>query len=229
MSKDTELLIDLGKKIVAELEYEESNDTLGRWMAHHIAELIIKAEKSVGEEQQRARRECFDAVLQLWEHRGELPDGRRPYQDLEPVIRAVESLDPENDYPRYFPSAWPRGRNVDEQSDQQKLIDNAKGVDHAAKSLISFMLKAAAEEALDQSAEWVEYARTAGEPGVPEIVVGFLKDDSVPANQLESRRKVLRDRVEMLRTFSESVELLATALETEAEELTATQTGPDSR
>lgn len=38
-------------------------------------------------------------------HRAAFPNGKRPFEDLEPVMRAIESLDPEDDTPRYFRSA----------------------------------------------------------------------------------------------------------------------------
>jgi len=39
-------LITLGKRLVKQLGLTHSNDTLARWMAHYIAELIYKAENS---------------------------------------------------------------------------------------------------------------------------------------------------------------------------------------
>ena len=71
-------------------------------MAHYIANLVTKTEKSAGDEKSVTERECFAAILALWKQRSELPDGSRPFEVLEPVMRAIESLDPENDIPRYF-------------------------------------------------------------------------------------------------------------------------------
>ena len=39
-------IVQLGKKLVEELALNNSVDTLGRWMAHHIAELIYDAENT---------------------------------------------------------------------------------------------------------------------------------------------------------------------------------------
>jgi hypothetical protein len=37
-------LISLGERIVAEFGLDQSTDTLGRWMAHRVAELMERAE-----------------------------------------------------------------------------------------------------------------------------------------------------------------------------------------
>lgn len=76
----------LGQHLVRELGIEESNDTLGRWLAHELAGLIHDAEHAPTERARaRARREVVHVVTQLWAHRADLP-GRAyplaPYRDL---------------------------------------------------------------------------------------------------------------------------------------------------
>ena len=78
---------------------------LGRWMAHYVADLIAKAENATGEEGSLNQKKCFDAILALWMHRAAFPSGKRPFEEMEPVVRAIESLDPEDSTPRYFRSA----------------------------------------------------------------------------------------------------------------------------
>ncbi|MCL1474887.1 hypothetical protein [Argonema antarcticum] len=52
-----------------ELDLEDSVDTLGRWMAHRIAELMEQAEQAPTEaEREAAKRECTDIIIRLWEH-----------------------------------------------------------------------------------------------------------------------------------------------------------------
>jgi hypothetical protein len=43
-SKPARDVLALGRHLVAELQLEQSVDTLGRWLAHHVAELIARAE-----------------------------------------------------------------------------------------------------------------------------------------------------------------------------------------
>jgi hypothetical protein len=69
--------VTLGQTIVRELHLEASVDTLGRWMAHYLAELLAEAERP-GPQQDAARRRCSDFVLKLWEKRAAWPTGWPP-------------------------------------------------------------------------------------------------------------------------------------------------------
>lgn len=86
-------VLQLGKKIVDELGLDQSVDTLSRWMAHYIAELIHSAETADTEDRSEKLSRCASAILDLWEHRSELPNGKRPFEDVEPILRALQSLD----------------------------------------------------------------------------------------------------------------------------------------
>lgn len=98
-----EATIELGKRLTKELGIDQSVDTLGRWMAYYIAELIEDARTASVEERPEKMGACCEAILSLWKHRQDLPEGRRPFQDLEAMIRTLASLDPENSTPRYCP------------------------------------------------------------------------------------------------------------------------------
>ena len=72
-------VVRLGQTIVAELGLQDSNDTLGRWMSHRLAELITKAESAADEaEQENARKAATDLVIALWDHRAGWPKGWPP-------------------------------------------------------------------------------------------------------------------------------------------------------
>lgn len=87
-----EKVIKLGKKLVEELDFEESNNTLGRWMAHYIAELIHKINKTKSEvEKLTLQKECSDVILKLWKQRDSLPV-YQPLTDLAPLIKILNSL-----------------------------------------------------------------------------------------------------------------------------------------
>jgi len=49
--------VTLGKRIVKELDLEDSVDTLGRWMAHRIVELMERAEQAETEAEREAAKE----------------------------------------------------------------------------------------------------------------------------------------------------------------------------
>lgn len=72
----------LGEKIVASIGLERSNDILGRWLAHHIADLMTKADAAHASTQPDqaalASRACREAILELWRHRSAWPHGWPP-------------------------------------------------------------------------------------------------------------------------------------------------------
>lgn len=185
-------------------------------MAHHIAGLLTKAEKATGDEKSEAERECSAAILALWRHRSELPNGSRPFEKLEPVMRAVESLDPESDMPRYHRTGRPKKDEAAEISEQSRWLALADGLDYSAKILIGYCLSEAAEAALDKSREWVERAKAIDADGVPEIVVRIISttaDAIHTPDPNEAIRLLLTDRIQRLRGFLEMTESLVDLLE----------------
>lgn len=73
-SKRYTAIIELGKKLVDELELNDSVDTLGRWMAHYIAELLYDAEHNPDEIVRATKHaELRDSIWAFWVNRYELP------------------------------------------------------------------------------------------------------------------------------------------------------------
>ena len=88
-------VLELGTRIVRELSIEKSNDTLGRWMAHHLAELIEKAESVEGDDGIETQEQIIDLILRVWSRRRNLPRGAYPLNSLEDVLLVVWRLRPE--------------------------------------------------------------------------------------------------------------------------------------
>lgn len=201
-------------------------------MAHHIADLIAKAENATGEEKQSAERTCFEAILALWRHRAELPNGKRPFENFEPVIRAIESLDPEDDTPRYFRSARPpRGERV-EKSEAETWLDTVSGLDYSARILIGYCLAKAADAAVDKSEEWVSLAEAAGaEGGITEIVIRFISSKADLGKESDPNAEVrrrLEDRLRRLEGFTKLAEAVAGDLRARLEALPPPKESEDS-
>ena len=89
----------LGEKIVRELELTDGVDTLGKWMAHHLASLIEDAEGSDGT-QTAARQEAVDLIFRLWEHRASMPGTADPMSALNGAIGVLDRIGP-NSSPFY--------------------------------------------------------------------------------------------------------------------------------
>ena len=218
----------LGRKLVDELGEDPSPDTLSRWMAHYLAELIDAAENAPQEELAASRRKCFDTVLELWSHRADLPAGRRPFEDLEPIGRALESLDPGNETPRFFAAARRGIADAEEGSHTRTLLEFVDRVDSAARVIIVHALADAARAALDKSREWVARAEAAGRnPQFVGIVISFVSEEGrdEQAEQVERSRNLLVDRIERLENFRELAALVSDDLR---ERLDALPPGSDS-
>lgn len=84
-----EKTLELGKQLVHTLD---ETDLLWHWMAHHLADLITKAETAEGERANESRQQAVDLILRLWEHRSTLPSRHRPMASFEPVMSALAKL-----------------------------------------------------------------------------------------------------------------------------------------
>ena len=216
VSTRSEPLLELGKRIVNELGMDDSVDTLGRWMAHHIAELIQAAESAEVEDRPGRLAQCTDGILALWKHRSHLPNGKRPLEDFEPILRALESLDPSDDRPRYFRTSRLEANQAEQNAETTEWLEAADELDYAAKILIRYCLARAAGAASDKSANWVALAEAAGlEDDVDLIAVRIMSEESdlLTATEPDDEvRKRIEDRIERLEGFKKMAAALASDL-----------------
>ncbi|MFN0071314.1 MAG: hypothetical protein ACKVVP_07465 [Chloroflexota bacterium] len=91
-STEPQDVLALGRQLVDELGLEPGVDTLGRWMAHHVAELLSRAETDPDEaERERAKERAVDTILRIWNHRSNI-SRLNPLADLEPALVALSTL-----------------------------------------------------------------------------------------------------------------------------------------
>ena len=96
-------VLELGRHLVRELGYEDQRDTLGRRMAHHLAELITKAEDgATAAERLRARKNATETTLKIWEHRASLPGSAYPLAPYKDVLKVLDRLRPNDNPFRHF-------------------------------------------------------------------------------------------------------------------------------
>lgn len=183
LSKD---VIALGERIVDELGLDETVDTLGRWMSHHIAGLMKAAETAAAVDRPARMAECAAAILELWRHRHQFPDGRRAFQGLEPVLRTLESLDPAKKQARYFATTLQAIEDAGANLESSQWLQLALYTDEIAKALIRRSLAYAAGADLDDSIEWVRLARAAADEEEVEFAVVRLLAAERDAQQEES-------------------------------------------
>lgn len=96
-SKPWSTTIALGQRILEELKLDREMDTLGRWLAHYLAEKMeCAASAPDGTTGDADRRECVDLILRLWKCRQTWPLSA-PLKDI--ADRLDELLAPK---PRFF-------------------------------------------------------------------------------------------------------------------------------
>jgi len=219
--------LELGRKLVKELGLDQSVDTLGRWMAHYIAELIQDVEEASAEEKPAKMQACCDAILNLWKHQHMLPDGKRPFEELEPILRTLESLDPEDDTPRYFRSVRAVVDDAEENDETKSWLKLIDGLDYSAKILIRYCLTQAAQNALNKSLEWVSLAEEAGadESGeFPLVRVMFEEDNVLKASDPdEKERERIEGRIKRLESFAEMAMAVVSELRKKVQEIQETK------
>lgn len=208
--------MDLGRALVEELGLDQGVDTLSRWMAHHLAGLIKDAETAKVEERPAKLESCTKTILDIWERRHQLPYGKRPFKDFDPILRALESLDPADDTPRYLGVPRMGSDDTEQNPETKKWLELVNDLDYSAKVLISFCLTQAAKTAIDQSQCWIALAKAAGlEDGIELPVIRFVTDqnDLNTASESDDKaRKLLEDRIKRLDGFKNMADALATEL-----------------
>ena len=215
-------VLAIGKKLVDELGPDQSVDTLSRWMAHYIAEKMEDVEAATGEARNRKMSECSDAILKLWAHRSELPNGQRPFEDFESIFRVLQSLDLDDTTPRYFRQVRSAVDKDDEDNLTAQWLDLASGLDYTARVLIRYCLAIAAQDAVDKSRDWVALAEAIVEEENIDIrTVRFMTDDAdalVSENPDASARVKIEAFLKRLEAFTDSSRRLSSHLRGQLEQ-----------
>ena len=205
-------VLAVGKKFVDELGLDQSVDTLGRWMAHYLAEQMEAAESAAGEDGNRKLSECSDAILKLWAHRSEQQNDQRPFKEFGQIFRVLQSLDVDDPTPRHFRPARLAVKQDDEGDATQQWLNIACRIDDAARVLIRYSLATAAQEAVDKSRTWVALAETIAEEEDIDIktVRAIVEDAEVlnaekPDDAARTKIKELLKRLETFTALSHTV------------------------
>lgn len=152
-AKNFEKTLELGKKIAQDLS---DSDVLGRWMAHHLSDLIIRAENTTGNEGLNLQREAFDLILRLWANRSGAPLDSRPTASFEPVVDALTRLS--DDKAWHYYGFFPGGHEPDATTTQTSLLRLALILEQTVYDVVRHIIVVATKEAADKEAEWLRAA-----------------------------------------------------------------------
>lgn len=204
----------LGEKLVGELKLLESTDTLARWMAHYVAELMVRAENTPLPERDEARKSCARAILDLWAQARAFPATTTAFESVDRVIETIASLHPDGG-PRYRNDLWraldARANNGD--NEVEELLATALGIDGAARNLIHHVLAHASRVAGRDSAEWLELAQHLDEEDpLTELRVRIVMAGREEAQLKNHRIEQLEKRIAQLEHFSAAAKALKRSL-----------------
>jgi hypothetical protein len=200
--------ISLGKQLVKALNRDGNADTISRWMAHYIAELITIAENAPAADKERAREKCFESIMSLWKHRAFFPNGRRPFEEFEPVLIALARLSPEESRSYYHRLSSPRENGKESEPDHvQQLIEIIFAIDSATRVLITEMLKEATEEATNENTKSLLKDAASFSPSldIKALDILFQESENAPKDLTSdnARRIIIQDRIAKLDSFCE--------------------------
>lgn len=203
-------VLELGKLLAAELE---QTDTLGRWIAHYLAERMISLEQKTGSERGIAEAEVADLVLRLWSLRRQLPGGRLPLAEVDEVEAAIERLAPGRRPWAYFGAFAADTEPSPEETETSTTLKAALLVDRLAGDLVHGLIGRAAALAEEDGAAWIKQAEKIGD-GALRIVRRVRVSDDHGGDQDESpnwdREVAIRATV-----LSDVVSALVTEIEAE--------------
>ena len=179
-------------------------------MAHYVAELILRAKSAPAEERLQAEHECAQAILDLWAQAAAFPGQHRPFDALDRVIGALDSLGPDKP-PRYHNELWraldaQRGAKDDQIS---ALLQIASGIDQTARALIHHVLAMASHVAGRESADWAELAGQLDEEDpLTELRIRLVRVGVQRTSLEEHRVSELESRVAQLEQFAATADAL---------------------
>ena len=156
----------LGKKLVTELSLNDTNDTIGKWLVHYLAELFEKEENSEGSERGDIRTECTDVILKIWMNRKGLPSSYPPLQSFDEIVKVINKLRANEPY--YY-------KGVDRESELPEAVLSylsiAADVDQRARKLVNYSVDQAIAHAAAENIGWLKEAISLIEPDDREMKV----------------------------------------------------------
>ncbi len=212
-------VLELGKLLVKALDLDQTVDTLGRWMAHHVAELMQAVEEAEGREKADIEDRCRNAILELWEHINFFPRGHRPFADVEPLLTVIRSLDPDNSAYFYHSEAQTLLSSSEMDEGTRQWMELAQGIDYSARLLVSMCLQKAAGDLVEDKREWFDLVESLDADIPMTRLVRVIIDGK---KQTEEQKKVekitksvdfLKDRRERLKTMIEMSSMLISSIE----------------
>lgn len=165
-AENFERTLELGKQIAHDLS---DSDILGRWMAHHISDLIVRAESAPEQQSHELRQQTTDTILRLWAQRATVPFEDSPTAALDAVAKAVQRLG--DDKPWSFYNMFNRGDQPD--SDDMATVTMLKialELEETVRDVVQHLVVLAAKEAEGRQSKWLRLTEHLAEDDERELL-----------------------------------------------------------
>lgn len=97
-------MLVLGHHLATELGFSDNCDTLGKWMSHHLAEMMDRVEREKNaEKKEKYQQQTVELILKIWNRRSSLNGHAYPLGMFKEIIDALSILSPEA-------NVWERNR-----------------------------------------------------------------------------------------------------------------------
>ena len=217
MSRLPSEVLKLGSRIVRELSLGHT-DTLGRWMAHHLAEVLQSAESASEDEKELAQNRAVNLILKLWSHKRSLPGAAYPLNNLERAMSVLARLSPDASLFQWI-SLGEKEKLLARAFDGLRLvvirgvilISKTSDFPDAYEATMPF-LNEDERKLLETFKSWKDYARPDG-PDLRRAIEGDGEQAPREVRQTEKAEEDESDtRTETIRLFSQEIDQVVDAL-----------------
>ncbi|WP_420573637.1 hypothetical protein [Kordia sp.] len=149
-----EEIIKLGEKLISELHLDYTTDTLSRWMAHYLSELIVKIESCESEEAKvKLQEECCNLILKIWEKKDRLPI-QKPLEGAKEFLKILRLIKKEENNTVSIIPRWIKYRSISGDSPWSNFVEKVKN--NSEKIFYHSMEANLHKELLLKDNEWLE-------------------------------------------------------------------------
>lgn len=196
----------LGERLVRKLGDDHRDDLLTLWMSRYIAELLGAAERAIPAERDAATARCASAILDLWAHRSDLPQGARPFEGFEGVAMTLRALQ-QDGAPFYSRQIrWLADAAVTHEK-AAALLAMVRVVDTAARTAMQFFINDASALLREDADEWLADAQSPAVPrstdvdAIAEILIHITGE-----HESEARRRGLLQQIDNLKGLQSALQ-----------------------
>ena len=149
-------IINLGKKIIEELDLKDSVDTLSRWMISYLSEKIIKAEAAIGDKREQLQIECCDLILKIWNHRSSYNAISTPFEKFKAIYEVLLQINREDEW-SFYSRGCEQFNDKANSLEQKYWLELIKELDQVVKVWMRYFSYNAAMGLVDQGVnEWLD-------------------------------------------------------------------------